>query len=106
MDNGQGIMQERDASAAFSKQAAVFDQLDRENSLIVWMRERVHREVMSFIRKGDYMLELNSGTGIDALYFASQGIRVKATDNAPGMLEQLERKVIAAQLEDYVDVQR
>lgn len=99
-------LQEQQASAAFSKQAPVFDKIDEENKLIVWMRKRIHKEVMSFIRKEDYLLELNCGTGIDALYFASQGIRVKATDNAPGMLSQLRNKVAAANLEDRVTVQQ
>ncbi len=99
-------LQEEQASAAFSKQAPVFDRIDEENGLIVWMRQRIHQEVMSFAHKGDYMLELNCGTGIDALYFASQGIRVKATDNAPGMLEQLQSKVVSSGLEEQVSVQR
>jgi ubiquinone/menaquinone biosynthesis C-methylase UbiE len=99
-------VQEQQASAAFSKQAPVFDRVDEENSLIGWMRRRIHREVMSWVQAGDYLLELNCGTGIDALYFAGRGIRVHATDNAPGMLEQLGRKVAAAGLEDRIRVQR
>lgn len=99
-------LQEAQASAAFSKQAPIFDQIDDENKLIVWMRKRIHDEVMSFARKGNYMLELNCGTGIDALFFASQGLRIKATDNAPGMLAQLQQKVESAHLEDRIDVVR
>lgn len=98
--------QEKQASAAFSKQAPVFDKIDEENKLLVWMRDRIHREVMSFARKGDYMLELNCGTGIDALYFTSQGLRVMATDNAPGMLEQLQQKIDAGGLQDRISVAR
>lgn len=99
-------LQERQVNAAFSKQSPVFDRIDEENKLIVWMRQRIHKEVLSFIRKGDHMLELNCGTGIDALYFASQDIRVKATDFAPGMLEQLNRKIIAGNLQHLVTTQR
>lgn len=101
-----GTLQEQQASAAFSKQAPVFDRIDEKNSLIVWMRDRVHKEVMSFVRKDDYLLELNCGTGIDATYFASQGIRVLATDNAPGMLEQLQEKTTAFDLEELISVRR
>ncbi len=99
-------VQEQQTSAAFSKQAPVFDQIDEENSLIVWMRRRVHREVMAWIRKDDHLLELNCGTGIDALYFAGQGIKVHATDNAAGMLDQLSRKVAEGDLQDKISVQR
>jgi ubiquinone/menaquinone biosynthesis C-methylase UbiE len=99
-------LQELQASAAFSKQAPVFDKIDDDNKLIVWMRNRIQKEAMSFVRKGDYMLELNCGTGIDALYFASQGIRVKATDNAPGMLAQLQQKLVSHGLEDCVSIEQ
>lgn len=99
-------LQEQQVNAAFSKQSPAFDRIDEENKLIVWMRQRIHQEVMSFIRKADYLLELNCGTGIDALYFASQGIRVKATDYAPGMLEQLDQKVKASHLEHLVSSER
>jgi len=99
-------LQEQQASAAFSRQAPVFDRIDRENSMLGWMRARVYGEVMRFIRKDDFLLELNCGTGIDALHFASQGIRVMATDNAPGMLAQLRHKVDAESLHHLVSVQR
>jgi ubiquinone/menaquinone biosynthesis C-methylase UbiE len=100
------LLQEQQASTAFSTQAPVFDKIDEENKLIVWMRRRIHREVMSHIHKGQHMLELNCGTGIDAIYFASQGIKVKATDNAPGMLEQLIQKVVARGLDHQISVER
>lgn len=100
------LLQEQQASAAFSKQAPVFDKIDDDNELIIWMRKRIHSEVMRYAKTGDHMLELNCGTGIDALYFASQGIYVMATDNAPGMLEQLERKVQAADLQERISVER
>jgi len=99
-------LQEGEVAAAFSKQAPVFDQADEENGIIGWMRRRVHREVMSFIHKDDHLLELNCGTGMDALYFASQGIRVHATDNAPGMLEQLSRKIEDDSLQDRISIQQ
>lgn len=98
-------LQEQQVASAFSRQAPVFDKIDKENMLITWMRNRIREEVMSFVRKDDYMLELNCGTGIDALYFASKGIKVKATDNAPGMLAQLEQKIVSHNLQDLISVQ-
>jgi ubiquinone/menaquinone biosynthesis C-methylase UbiE len=99
-------LQEQQASAAFSKQAPVFDKIDEENQLIGWMRNRIYGEVMRFLRKDDYLLELNCGTGIDAAFFASQGIRVMATDNAPGMLEQLQQKITALHLKESISAKR
>jgi SAM-dependent methyltransferase len=39
------------------------------------------------------MLELNCGTGEDALYFAGRGFKVHATDISAGMLYQLVQKI-------------
>lgn len=98
--------QEVDVDAAFSKQSPIFDEIDEQNNLLLWMRERVRNEVLTHIRKDGYMLELNCGTGLDALFFAGKGIRVKATDNAAGMLQQLQQKVTRYHLEDRVTVER
>ena len=38
------------------------------------------------------MLELNAGTGIDAIHFSQQGHRVHAIDIAAGMIAQLQKK--------------
>ncbi|HXB90912.1 MAG TPA: class I SAM-dependent methyltransferase, partial [Puia sp.] len=42
---------------------------------------------------GSSILELNAGTGQDAIFFAGQGHCVHATDIAEGMLERLKEKV-------------
>lgn len=100
------LKQEQDVDAAFSKQSPIFDETDRQNNLLLWMRDRVHKEVLAHIKKDAYLLELNCGTGIDALFFAQQGIRVKATDNAAGMLEQLHRKIADNGLEEMITAER
>lgn len=84
--------QQRQVSEAFSLQGPVFDELD-EAPLIQWVRERVRGAVMPWLRPGQHVLEINCGTGIDSLWFVEQGLRVTATDDAPGMLAQLERKL-------------
>ncbi len=78
--------------AAFGRQSTVFDEIDRDNEIIGWVRDRVRQEMKPYLRPGLRMLELNCGTGIDSLYFASLGMKVLATDHSPEMLEQLERK--------------
>src|SRR5690606_25081810 len=79
-------------SEAFSKQSPVFDRLDEGNPLSAHLRKIFRKEVEKYLAPGSAMLELNCGTGIDALYFASKGHHVFATDNAPGMLEELSKK--------------
>ena len=87
-----GNTQEMQVSAAFSSQATVFDALDKANPVIRWMRHRVQQHVLRFAKPGGRVLELNCGTGIDALFFAEKGFTVHATDNAPGMLQELDKK--------------
>lgn len=99
-------LQEQQVDAAFSRQSPVFDSIDESNSLLLWMRQRVYDEVLAHIGENAYMLELNCGTGIDALFFAGKGFRVKATDNAAGMLAQLQEKITAGRLEDRVAATR
>jgi ubiquinone/menaquinone biosynthesis C-methylase UbiE len=86
---------EQNAAKAFSKQAAVFDAFDAGNTIIQYKRQRVRRAVTQCLARSPdaSILELNAGTGIDAVFFASQGYRVHATDLAPGMLEKLGKKV-------------
>lgn len=94
--------QEQDVNEAFSKQSHIFDELDEGNGLLLWMRDRIRKEVMTYAKPGDRMLELNCGTGLDAMFFARQGIRVQATDNAPGMLQQLREKVRIAGMQQMI----
>ncbi len=85
-------LQEYNVSDAFSRQSAVFDEIDDNNTLIGWVRERVRQEVLQWMPAQAQMLELNCGTGIDSFFFAAQGAQVLATDNAPGMLAQVAAK--------------
>jgi ubiquinone/menaquinone biosynthesis C-methylase UbiE len=77
---------------AFSRQSAVFDAIDAANPLIGRMRDLVRKATLRYIKPGDELLELNAGTGIDSFFFAERGVRVLATDAAPGMIAQLEAK--------------
>ncbi len=85
--------QEDRVSNAFSKQSGVFDSITNYNPLEVQYREIIINHVLKFVSPNQYMLELNCGTGLDALFFASHGLRIHATDNSQGMLEQLKDKL-------------
>jgi len=90
------------ASAAFDNQSGVFDQLYGNDPVIAYKRERVRFHLIRLLEPGSNVLELNSGTGEDALFLAQYGCRVHATDIAPGMLNQLQQKVDALHLEHFV----
>jgi ubiquinone/menaquinone biosynthesis C-methylase UbiE len=91
--NLAGKINEKEAAKAFSKQAKVFDDYDAGNTIIQYKRQRVREHVLRYLLPYSSILELNAGTGQDAIYFAEQGYRVHATDIAEGMQSRLREKV-------------
>lgn len=84
---------ENNAAEAFNRQAAVFDSIYGKDSIIRYKRDRVREHTAAFLQPHSHILELNAGTGEDAVYFAEKGHRVHATDIATQMQEQLVEKV-------------
>lgn len=80
------------AGHAFSKQSTRYDEDDRANLVIQGMREQVYTHVDRFLKPGSFILELNAGTGIDAVRFVRRGHRVHAIDIAAGMIAQIQKK--------------
>ncbi len=89
-------------AAAFSKQSEIFDALYSNNTIIKYKRKRVRDHVLQYLNPNSSILELNSGTGEDAIWFAAQGHTVHATDISAGMQYQLKQKAAAKQLEDKI----
>lgn len=98
--------QEQNVSEAFSRQAGCFDTLDLQNPIIQRMRNQVHTHLLSLLKTGDQILELNAGTGIDAIFLAQHGFKVHATDNAKGMMKILEQKIATLGLEKKISSQK
>lgn len=78
---------------AFSKQSYHYDADDRVNPILKDMREQVYAHVNKYLKSDSSILELNAGTGIDAVHFASSGHRVHATDLSSGMISQIKTKM-------------
>jgi ubiquinone/menaquinone biosynthesis C-methylase UbiE len=93
-------------SAAFSAQSVIFDQINVENKLTDHLRDIYRTEIDVQIKPESSILELNCGTGIDSIYFAGKGHNVLATDNAEGMLAQLQHKIQKQHLEEKITIQR
>lgn len=93
---------EQAAAAAFSKQAPVFDSLYANDTITQYKRKRVREHVLQFLEPGSDILELNAGTGDDAIFFATKGHHVHATDISAGMQEMLIRKVNQFKLENRI----
>lgn len=77
----------------FSKIAHKYEQLDKTSELVNWMRSRVRTNISSNLNKDDTILEINCGSGIDAVFFAKKNHTIHATDIAEGMIEHVKSKI-------------
>jgi ubiquinone/menaquinone biosynthesis C-methylase UbiE len=93
---------EQIAAEAFNKQSYVFDKLYSSNPIIQYKRERVRNYTEKNVKPGSHILELNAGTGEDAVYFAQKGYCIHATDISSGMLDVLKKKIEAEGLTQLV----
>ena len=102
MSKRADITYEQDTAAAFNKQSVVFDGIYSANTIVQYKRKRVRDHLDKFIKPQSKILELNAGTGEDAVYFAQRGHHVHATDISPGMKKVLSQKIETASLADKV----
>ena len=78
---------------AFTAQSNHYDADDFHNPILQAWRRQIYKHVDAYLRPASNLLELNAGTGIDALHFAHAGHNVLATDISDGMILQLRNKV-------------
>ena len=81
------------APEAFDTAAAAYDRSFTDTALGRALRSRVQERLALRFPTGSHVLELNCGTGEDAAWLASRGIRVTATDGSRAMLAVAERKL-------------
>ena len=102
MDSQVNYSIEQTASAAFDRQSLIFDELYSTNSIIHYKRERVRAHLLKYLGSGSNILELNSGTGEDAIFLAQNGHIVHATDISAGMQSKLKDKITRQKLNGAV----
>ena len=90
---------------AFSLTAEKYDSFAQDHPHLTRMRNKVYGHVQRMVPAGAHILELNAGTGTDAVQLAQRGYRVHATDVAPGMLDRLRGKVRDLDLGDRITVE-
>lgn len=95
-------LSEQAAGKAFSRQSLIFDDIYSSNLIIQYKRERVRDHVMRYLHANSTILELNAGTGEDAVWFAQHGHHIHATDISTGMQERLMEKIKRHNLESRV----
>jgi SAM-dependent methyltransferase len=94
----------RSAQAYWDASAETYEQ-DFAGTLIgQTRRQAVWCKLDRVFRAGQRILELNCGTGIDAVHLAERGVRVLACDLSPRMIELGRERVKAANLQDCVDL--
>jgi SAM-dependent methyltransferase len=89
--------------APFDGVAASYDAAFSDRQLGRWLREMVWREIALLFQPGEHILELNCGTGEDALRLAQHGCRVSATDASREMLAVAQRKAVKAGVDDWIE---
>lgn len=70
------------------------------------MRRQVYAHTKKYLKPKSRILELNAGTGIDAVNFVRDGHTVHATDLASGMVEQINRKIVSLSLSPFLSCQQ
>ncbi len=88
---------------AFSRKAGIYDAFGEGHTNLQRMRAKVRRHVGRFLPSTADILEINAGTGEDAVYFAEQGHSVLATDISPGMLAAMRSKITGFALADRIE---
>ena len=96
---------EQFAAEAFSAQSAVFDEIYSDNTIVAYKRARVRAHVLQNLKPNASILELNSGTGEDATFFAGLGHHVHATDIAEGMQQKLRDKAAKYGLDNLISTE-
>ena len=90
---------------AFSRTAEKYDSFAVDHPHMTRLRNKVYRHLERVLPPAASILELNAGSGTDAVALAQRGYRVHATDIAPDMLARARGKVEALGLGDSVTVQ-
>ncbi len=95
----------RNVAAAFSRKASVYDAFGEDHVNLERMRTKVYDHIGRHVATGSHLLELNAGTGLDAMRLAARGYHIHATDVSAGMVAAIEEKISTHQLQDQLQAQ-
>lgn len=89
--------------AAFDAIARDYDTTFTETLIGQAQREAVWEVIDRVFRPGQRVLDINCGTGIDAVHMASQGVRVHACDASGAMVDVVRNRVAGAGVDVRVE---
>jgi SAM-dependent methyltransferase len=92
--------------SAFDSMADGYDSEFTHTAIGTLMRNAVWQRCALRFAAGSRVLEMNCGTGEDALWLARRGIQVLATDASPAMLQVAQQKLIDTSADGSVRFQR
>lgn len=81
---------------AFDDIALTYDTQEAENPILQWMRRRVHQAALVAFAGRRRLIEIGSGTGTDAVFFAQHGFEVFGLEPSSEMLHIAREKAAAA----------
>jgi ubiquinone/menaquinone biosynthesis C-methylase UbiE len=93
-------------AAAFDQLAPAYDARFSASDLGQLLRRGLRRWLDRAFAPGQSVLELNCGTGEDALYLASRGVRVVATDASAAMLTVAQAKIAESDLGEAITLRQ
>lgn len=91
------------AGLAFDRMAADYDSIFTFSTVGRSQRNVVWEEALATFAPGSHILELNCGTGEDAIFLAKAGMRVTACDASAEMIVQARNKAASHELGAQID---
>lgn len=82
-----------EVNEAFSSLYDEYEKLSRENFIDIARRKTIRDHVERYLKPKSKILEINAGSGIDALYFAQKGHDVLATDISESSESHINSKI-------------
>lgn len=85
-------------AAPFDALAETYDEVFTNSRIGRAQRHLVWRELERIFHPGERLLELNCGTGVDAMHLAERGVEVLACDMSSRMIDVARRRLSSAEL--------
>jgi len=90
----------------FDALAPVYDVLFTDSQIGRAQRQTVWSSLQRVFKPGERILEINCGTGVDAVFLARMGVRVLALDSSAGMVAATQRRIERESAEKLVSTRQ